>query len=158
MNLFLLRKILAKLKSTHLSGLDYPESKAIYEKSSQRIETYSRIIYLVLFKITPICFVAPVSIGSLFIYFANDFDNEALKLPIPMWYVCLALSVSFGQLILEKIVHNSIGSRSIQTIWLAIWLLLLWNMYQMHSFIFSTRASYRWRLASFYLHSRWLKT
>lgn len=80
-----------KSNNTHFSGLDYPESIAIYEECSQRIETYSETIYFVLVKVTPISFVAPVCFGCLFMYFANNSDNEALKLPIPMWYVFYSL-------------------------------------------------------------------
>lgn len=80
--IFLIRKENQQHFST---GQENPESKAIYEDTNQRNEKYSEIIYFVLVKVTPVCFVVPKCMGSLFMYFLNGLDNEALKLPISMW-------------------------------------------------------------------------
>lgn len=81
-----------KIKLTILfTGQEYPESKAIYEQTNQRIEKYSEIIYVVVVKVTPVCFVVPKCMGSLLMYFLTDLGSEALKLPIPMWYVCYSI-------------------------------------------------------------------
>lgn len=66
--------------------LDDPKSKAIYEKANQNIEKFSGIIYLAMVKGTPACLVAPKFIACLIVYSSTN-ENEALELPLPMWYL-----------------------------------------------------------------------
>lgn len=68
-------------------GLEYPESKAIYDETNQQIEKFSGIIYLVTVRGTPICLVFPKFIACLFVYFTTNLGKGALELPLPMWYV-----------------------------------------------------------------------
>lgn len=61
------------------------ESKAIYVESIEQLEKWSKLIYFVVAKLSPIFWVAPKFLMSLFVYIRTDFDNNALVLPLPMW-------------------------------------------------------------------------
>lgn len=68
-------------------GLDNPESMTIYVEAIQRIETVCEIIYFVVVKMTPACVVFPKFFASLINYFTTDLGDEALVLPLLMWFV-----------------------------------------------------------------------
>lgn len=61
------------------------ESKAIYVESIEQLEKWSKLIYFVVAKLSPIFWVAPKFLMNLFVYIRTDFDNNALVLPLPMW-------------------------------------------------------------------------
>ena len=64
-----------------------PESKAMYSEIDHQIEKWSQIVYIVIAKITPVCFISPIFIYSLVIYFTTDLGNDAFELPLTVWYV-----------------------------------------------------------------------
>lgn len=64
-----------------------PESSAIYDKTNQEIERFSEIIYSITVKATPALTVFPKFIPCLIVYFTSNMDNDALELPLLMWYV-----------------------------------------------------------------------
>ena len=66
-------------------GLKNPSSKVLYEKTNRSVEKWSKIIFFVMVKITPIAWLLPKVIISLFLYFTTDLGNDALELPSPMW-------------------------------------------------------------------------
>lgn len=79
-------------------GLDYPESIPIYVEANERIEKCSEIIHVFAFKLTPICIIMPKVFVCMSNYFTTDLGNEALVLPLPMWFVCY--------LMIRIFVHN----------------------------------------------------
>lgn len=70
------------LKSTLFSG---SESKAIYVKSIEQLEKWNKLIYFVVAELSPILWVAPKFLMSLFVYMRTNFDNNALEVPLPIW-------------------------------------------------------------------------
>lgn len=67
---------------------------AIYVEANKRIELISEIVYVLMAKVAPVLSMFPKSLVCLFIYFTTDMRNEALVLPIPMWFV-YNLMISF---------------------------------------------------------------
>lgn len=61
------------------------ESKAIYTESIEQLEKWSELIYFVVAKLSPVFWVAPKFLMSLFVYMTTNFDNNALELPLPIW-------------------------------------------------------------------------
>lgn len=68
-------------------GLGNPESMTIYVEAIQRIEKVCEIIYCVVVKVTPACVVLPKFFASLLNYCTTDLGDEALVLPLLMWFV-----------------------------------------------------------------------
>lgn len=66
-------------------GSKCPESGAIYAKTIQQIEKWSNIIRFVIADVTPVCFMLPKCIVSLFMYITTDLGTVELELPLPMW-------------------------------------------------------------------------
>lgn len=67
---------------------EYPVSKAVYDKTYQQIEKWTRIVYFVFAKVFPPAFALPKCIASLYFYVTTDSDandSDALELPMPMW-------------------------------------------------------------------------
>lgn len=69
-------------------GHDYPASMALYTKTNEKVEKVTELIYLVVVKVTPVCVVFPKFLASLNLYLTTDLGNDALELPLPMWFVC----------------------------------------------------------------------
>lgn len=59
----------------------------IYEKINRQIEKWSKIVYIVVAKVTPILVIMLKVIYSVAVYFTTDLGNDALELPFPEWYV-----------------------------------------------------------------------
>lgn len=68
-------------------GSNYPASKELYEKTSHRIETLSRVAFLVMVKLSVPGFILPMAFVSYFKYFTTDLGPNAFDLLIPAWYV-----------------------------------------------------------------------
>lgn len=60
-------------------------SNAIYDKTNRQLEKWSKIIYLAVAEITPMCLVLPQCIVSLIDYSTTDSGNDAFELQLPMW-------------------------------------------------------------------------
>lgn len=92
--------IFNEVKNRFLSNsvLEYPASKIIYDETNQRIENWTRVIYFIIMKVTPVCWIMPKFAISIFMYFTTDMGRDALKLPIPMWWVllCVVIRTSFS--------------------------------------------------------------
>lgn len=77
-----------KIISKHLKlGWENPESKVICEKMNEFVETYSKIGMSVLKYVVVPSVIFPKVFISFFIYFTTDVGNDALDLPLPMWWV-----------------------------------------------------------------------
>lgn len=78
-----------RFKNEFILGIKYSESKTIYNETNQLAEKLSKIIYLVIVKISIPCLVLPKIIVCFIAYYATDSGNDAFELPLPMWYVSL---------------------------------------------------------------------
>lgn len=67
------------------SGLENPKSSAIYTKINQQIEKWTKIVHLLLYKISLVSFVSPKLIASYFLYYTTDLGSEAFQTPFLMW-------------------------------------------------------------------------
>lgn len=56
-------------------------------ETSQQIEKWTKIIYITLAEISPVCLFLPQSIYCVIVYQTTDLGNEAFKLPLTLWYV-----------------------------------------------------------------------
>lgn len=65
--------------------LEDPTTRAIFYQTNRLVEKCSRIIILVVTKITPLCWLAPQTIASFVTYFTTDLGNDAFELPVTMW-------------------------------------------------------------------------
>lgn len=63
------------------------KSKVLYINANRKIEKWSRIAYFLLALATPIMWIGPKFISSLFVYFTTDLGNDALELPLLEWCV-----------------------------------------------------------------------
>lgn len=71
-----------------LSGLKYPGSMELYERTNQRVEAASKLIYSINTYIAVPGFVLPNAIFCYFRYFViEDLGSEAFDLSLPLWYV-----------------------------------------------------------------------
>lgn len=66
-------------------GLESSKMKALYEKTNQRVEKYSRIGAFVTVCVIVPSFMLPKAIVSFFMYFTSDVGNDAFNLPVPIW-------------------------------------------------------------------------
>lgn len=66
------------------TGLENPISKKIYEEANQQIEKWSKILNMLMRKVTTPCLALPKFIVSFVIYFATDLGNDAFQLQYPM--------------------------------------------------------------------------
>lgn len=118
--------------------MKYPALKSSYIENNQQIEKWSEIIYLIVAKMTPIAFILPKFIVSIFIYFTTNLENDAFELPLPMWYVEIQLNPHYKGLIICKyfkklfkffygICFKTQGFHSEQKIQLVIWWPQLFN-------------------------------
>lgn len=79
-------KKLQLIISKHLKlGLKTPKSKAIFEKTNQLVEKYSKIGLFVIKNVIVPCFIFPKAIVSFFIYFTTNLGNDAFYLPASIW-------------------------------------------------------------------------
>lgn len=62
-----------------------PEAKKIFDKHIEQTEKWSKIITVVVTRVTPICGVLSRAAPSFFFYFTTDLGNEAFALPTNMW-------------------------------------------------------------------------
>lgn len=69
----------------YILGSKNPPSKVLYDKTNGKIEKWSKILYFLMVKLTPMSWLLPKVIISLFLYFTTDLGNDALELPSPMW-------------------------------------------------------------------------
>lgn len=69
-----------------LSGSKYPASKKLYEKTIERIELISRVIYFLMIYVSVPAFILPKYFLCLYFYFSTDLGPDALELPIPAWW------------------------------------------------------------------------
>lgn len=62
-------------------------SKAMYKNMNCRIEKCSRTTYFFIAQVTPILWVGPTFVHSIFAYFSTNLGNDALELPLLEWCV-----------------------------------------------------------------------
>lgn len=57
------------------------------------------------------CFIIPKAIVSYFLYFTTDMGNDALELPIRMWYVCKKITqmIDLTPQVFDLIIGSSIS-------------------------------------------------
>lgn len=68
-----------------IAGLLNPTPKIKYDEINHKIEKWCKIIDLVTIKISPPTVFLPKLIIGFFNYFTTDLQNDAFKLPNPMW-------------------------------------------------------------------------
>lgn len=66
--------------------MKFPASKQFYEKAIRESEQWSRLIFIFVLIVLPICATTLLFGTTFFFYFVNDLDNDAFVLGIPMWY------------------------------------------------------------------------
>lgn len=66
-------------------GSKYADSKKIYDQTIQKMEKWSKIIYLGISRVLPICLMLPKFIISFSLYYTTDLDRGAFILPFPTW-------------------------------------------------------------------------
>lgn len=69
----------------NILGSKNPSTKQLYDNTNRKVEKWSEFIFLVMVKVTPIAWLLPKVIISLFLYLTTDLGNNALELPSPMW-------------------------------------------------------------------------
>lgn len=72
-------------KSKNILGSKNPSLKLLYEKTNEKTEKWSKILFFLMVKFTPIAWLSPKVIISFYLYFTTDLGNDALELPSPMW-------------------------------------------------------------------------
>lgn len=70
--------------------LELENSLPKYEETNKQTEKWSKIIYFGLVKVTPICWMLPTFIISCRNYVTTDLGNDALEMPLPIWYKWLS--------------------------------------------------------------------
>lgn len=66
-------------------GMKFPTSKEFYEKAYQKSERWSKLIFILVLIVWPICAIISLFGTTFFLYFVHDLDNDAFALAIPMW-------------------------------------------------------------------------
>lgn len=69
----------------YISVLKYSASKSIFFETNQSVEKLSKILFLVIVKMTPASCLLPWFIYSFFIYFTTDLGADVFILQSPMW-------------------------------------------------------------------------
>lgn len=69
----------------NLKGFKYPKSKATYEKTNELAEKICQIMHFLVVNVAVPAFVLPKAIFSFFMYYSNNFDNNAFELPFATW-------------------------------------------------------------------------
>lgn len=77
-------------------GLEYPAANEIHIKTNRKAEKCCGIIYFMLGKVTPVMWIWPKSIVCLITYLTTNADNDALQLPVSMWWVQCSITNTFG--------------------------------------------------------------
>ena len=70
---------------SNVSGCEYPDSKAIYERVNEKNEKWTKILDFVLLRVTLPGVIMPNFIISYFLYFATDLGSESFRFPFPKW-------------------------------------------------------------------------
>lgn len=81
----LIRLIINWMHKHSFVGSKYPASKALFDKTNQQIEKWSKILFLISNKIFVPFLLLLFSIGSLIVYATTDLDRDFFVLPLPMW-------------------------------------------------------------------------
>lgn len=68
-----------------IPGSEFETSKVIYKEASHQMKKWSKIMYFVISKLTPIGLILPKSIITCSVYFANDSGCDVFLLPTPTW-------------------------------------------------------------------------
>lgn len=63
----------------------------LYKETCKTTEKYSELLFFVMVKLTPVCWVMPKFAISLIHYYSNDLKSEALVLPVPKWQVDISM-------------------------------------------------------------------
>lgn len=71
--------------SENVLGMKHHALEQSYIETNRLIEFWSKIIYLVVAKMSPLAFTVPKFIFSVFIYSTTNLGNGAFELPLPMW-------------------------------------------------------------------------
>lgn len=143
-----------------ISGLDYPESMALYVVANERIEKISEFLYFIVLKVAPPCVIFPKLFASLHAYSTTDLGSEAFKLPLPMWFVRYSLEITFYNYNSNEIslcLFKFEGSHLMRRISRVICLQLHWNMWWTCIFTALWRTLCRWESAAWYFFSQQLK-
>lgn len=69
----------------NISGYECPVSKKIIEETSQQIEFWSKIVYVIFVKLMLPIFMLPQFIIGFFNYFTTDLGNDAFEMQFPVW-------------------------------------------------------------------------
>lgn len=59
----------------------------MYNETNRQLEKCTEIIVLVMAKVSPVCWILPKVVVSLFLYFTTEVGNDALELPLQIWYM-----------------------------------------------------------------------
>lgn len=65
--------------------MEYPKSKAIYDRTNRFAEKWSRISNFILVYVSAPLYVFPKAIISYIIYYTTDAGPDAFGLPLPVW-------------------------------------------------------------------------
>lgn len=66
-------------------------------ETSQLIEKWSEIIYVMVAQVTPISSMAIKLIAIFYIYFTTDLKNDSFQLPFPTWLVTFYFFLRSGE-------------------------------------------------------------
>lgn len=68
-----------------ISGLQHPKSKAMYEKTDELIEKWTKYINIFFHRLLVPILILPKAIQSYFTYFTTDLRMKAFELSTPIW-------------------------------------------------------------------------
>lgn len=89
----------ADSESKNTLGSKRLASKAMYDETNRQIEKWTKIIDVVVVKVTSRFAIIPQIVLCYFLYFTTDLGNDAFELPFAIWY---GLKVDSGHIILTN--------------------------------------------------------